>query len=120
MSKYSKANDGSKKTRDEAIKIARGTQKPGQTREQTKLITQGIQKGIEQFKKEQRKKDREESKKQKKSQKHTGGVDNIPDEQGNPSNREPSGPVLLWRLLPWVLLVVSWALFGGYVFLGIF
>ena len=46
-------------TRDEAMKIARGTQRPGQTKEQTKLIAQGIQKGIEQYKKQMSGKARE-------------------------------------------------------------
>ena len=32
------------------MKIARSTQRPGQTKEQTKLIAQGIQKGIDQYK----------------------------------------------------------------------
>ncbi|MCA2486923.1 MULTISPECIES: DUF2956 family protein, partial [Vibrio] len=33
-------------TQTEAMKIAKATQKPGQTKEQTKLIAQGIEKGI--------------------------------------------------------------------------
>ena len=45
MSKYSKKNRVSDKTKDDAVKIARGTQRSGQTKEQTKLIAQGIQKG---------------------------------------------------------------------------
>ena len=47
MAKYSKKHQLSEKSKDDAMKIARGTQKPGQTKEQTKLIAQGIQKGIE-------------------------------------------------------------------------
>ena len=46
MSKYSQKNSVSDKVKDDAMKIARGTQKPGQTKEQTKLIAEGIQKGI--------------------------------------------------------------------------
>lgn len=38
-------------TQTEAMKIAKATQKPGQTKEQTKLIAQGIEKGIAQYKK---------------------------------------------------------------------
>jgi len=38
------------------LKIARGTQRPAQTKEQTRLIAQGIQKGIELYKKQQKKK----------------------------------------------------------------
>jgi len=37
----------------EALQIARGTQRPGQHREQTRLIAQGIQKGTEHCKKQQ-------------------------------------------------------------------
>ena len=63
MSRYSKKNNVSEQTRDEALKIARGTQKPGQTKEQTKLIAQGIQKGIDHYKKQQKSRARELNKK---------------------------------------------------------
>ena len=43
-------NSVSEQTKEETLKIARGTQKPGQTKEQTKLIAQDIQKGIEHYK----------------------------------------------------------------------
>ena len=59
MAKYSKKHLLSEKSKDDAMKIARGTQKPGQTKEQTKLIAQGIQKGIEIYKKKQSEKTRE-------------------------------------------------------------
>lgn len=36
----------SEQTQQEALKIAKATQRPGQTKEQTKLITQGIEKGL--------------------------------------------------------------------------
>ena len=52
MSRYSKKQTASPETRNEAMKIARGNQRPGQTKEQTRLIAQGIQKGIEQYKKQ--------------------------------------------------------------------
>ncbi|MBT0328128.1 DUF2956 family protein, partial [Vibrio campbellii] len=44
----------SQETQTEAMKIAKSTQKPGQTKEQTKLIAQGIEKGIAQYKKQQK------------------------------------------------------------------
>ena len=59
MAKYSKKSQPSRQTKDEAMKIARGTQRPGQTKEQTKLIAQGIQKGIDLYKREQKAKARE-------------------------------------------------------------
>jgi len=36
----------SEQTQQEALAVARAIQKPGQTKEQTKLIAQGIEKGI--------------------------------------------------------------------------
>jgi hypothetical protein len=59
MAKYSKKHLLSEKSKDDVMKIARGTQKPGQTKEQTKLIAQGIQKCIEIYKKKQSEKTRE-------------------------------------------------------------
>ena len=44
MAKYDKI---SPETQQEAMKVARANQKPGQTKEQTQLIAQGIQKGID-------------------------------------------------------------------------
>ena len=67
MTKRSKKYQSSETTQDEAMQIARGTQRPGQTKEQTKLIAQGIQKGIEQYKKRQNAKARELDKKLKKA-----------------------------------------------------
>lgn len=46
----------SEQTQQEALKIAKATQRPGQTKEQTKLITQGIEKGIALYKKQQKEK----------------------------------------------------------------
>ena len=37
------ANSASEQTKIEAVKIAKGIQKPGQIKEQTKLISQGIE-----------------------------------------------------------------------------
>ncbi len=44
MSKPNQQTSPSPETQAEALNIARATQKPGQTKEQTKLIAQGIQK----------------------------------------------------------------------------
>ena len=56
----------SKQARAEALKIARGTQRPGQNKEQTKLIAQGIEKGITEFRKREKAKARERDKHRKK------------------------------------------------------
>ena len=47
---------------EEALQVARAIQKPGQTKEQTKLIAQGIAKGIELYKRQQSAKARERDK----------------------------------------------------------
>ncbi len=52
----------SQETQTEAMKIAKSTQKPGQTKEQTKLIAQGIEKGIAQYKKQQKERNRQADK----------------------------------------------------------
>ena len=57
----------SRQARAEAMKIARGTQRPGQKKEQTKLIAQGIEKGISEFRKREKAKARERDKHRKKA-----------------------------------------------------
>jgi hypothetical protein len=83
------------------MRIARGTQRPGQTKEQTKLIAQGIQKGIEQYKKRQSTKARELDKKLKKVNQQLASS-----EAHEVEVKE--SVVYRQHWLPWVLLVVSW------------
>lgn len=52
--------------KDEAEKIAKATQSPGQTKNETRRIAQGIAKGIEAYKKQEKAKTRERSKNDKK------------------------------------------------------
>ena len=52
----------SKQARAEALKIARGIQRPGQKKEQTRLIAKGIEKGITEFRKREKAKARERDK----------------------------------------------------------
>ena len=107
MSRYSKKPAPSPETREEAMKIAKGTQKPGQTREQTKLIAQGIQKGIDQYKKKQKAKTREIDKKLKAAK--TFNEEGI--------EVEPETRVIYRQhWLPWLLLVLSWAGAALYIF----
>jgi len=51
----------------EALRIARSTQVPGQTKEQTRLIAKGIEKGIALYKQQQNAKAREQDKARKKA-----------------------------------------------------
>lgn len=110
MSKYSKKNRVSDKTKDDAMKIARGTQRPGQTKEQTKLIAHGIQKGIDQYKKQQSVKARELDKRLKKS-----AVSSL---SNNSSTDKTLDPVVIKsNKLPWALLIISWLGFAAYIVL---
>ncbi len=113
MSRYSKQKKASEQTRSEAMAIARGTQKPGQTKEQTKLIAQGIEKGIELYKKQQKAKARELDKRLKNA-KSTAGLP----EQTETASTETAAPVSTpTSRLPWLLLGTSWALFALYLVL---
>tara|TARA_R110002167_G_scaffold328679_1_gene535096 strand:- start:713 stop:1027 length:315 start_codon:yes stop_codon:yes gene_type:complete len=93
----------------QAMKMAKGTQKVGQTKEQTKLIAQGIEKGIAEYKKQQGKKLREidKQRKQKAKLQQDGNTHTVE----HASNDNPVQP------LPWILLVLSWLGFVAYIFL---
>jgi hypothetical protein len=109
MAKYKKNQKPamSDETIQEAEAVAKATQRPGQTNEQTKLIAQGIQKGIEQYKKQQKGKARELDKKLKKASNKTTEPDQTVEVEEDVSHKA--------NLLPWILLVLSWAGFGAYM-----
>jgi len=88
-------------THDEAMRIARGRQRPGQTKEQTKLIAQGIQEGIKQYRKQQNARARELDKKLKKVKQQLA-----PPEVHEIEVQERV--VYRQHWLPWALLVLSW------------
>lgn len=100
MTKYKK-QAVSEKSQQEAEAITKGTQKPGQTKEQSKLIAQGIAKGIELYKKQQKAKLREKNKQAKKDLKEKTCETETTIEQ-SPAKRKA------FNILPWVLLVTSW------------
>ncbi len=115
MSKNHKLEKISPETQVEALKTAKAMQRPGQTKEQTKLIAQGIEKGIHHYKKQQKAKSRELNKKTQKtsSQKATLAEKSInkknnTSHQTTRSTRQPA--------LPWILLLLSWAGFATYIF----
>jgi hypothetical protein len=91
----------------EAMQIARGTQQPGQTKEQTRLIARGIQKGIEQYKKQQNARARELDKRLKKARQQSASPG---------TDRADVQEKLVYRQhwLPWVLLIVSWIGMAAY------
>ncbi|MCU7814339.1 MAG: DUF2956 domain-containing protein [Candidatus Thiodiazotropha sp. (ex Rostrolucina anterorostrata)] len=109
MVKYSKNQKPSDETTVEAMKIARATQRPGQTKEQTKLIANGIQKGIDQYKRQHKAKVREMNKRKRKSTPPSDQITMNQEIVASPTskgNREK---------LPWILLILSWALFAAYL-----
>ena len=94
----------SPETVEEALKVAKATVRPGQTKAQTKIIAQGIEKGIAEYKKREKAKARERDKERKK--KLNAVVDVVV--------AEPETVAMArWVVvLPWVLLVVSWVGFA--------
>lgn len=104
----------SPETQAEAMQIARATQKPGQTKEQTKLIAQGIQKGIELYKRQQKAKARERDKQRKKQLKEK--TTSNPTDPAQSEQTEVQTAASQSRL-PWILLLLSWAGFIGWHFI---
>lgn len=98
----------SPQTQEDAWTMAKATQRPGQSKAQTKLIAQGIEKGIDQYKKQQKAKAREKDKQRKKEDRQTApeGATHTPP-KSEVHSRTP------W--LPWTLLLITWAGIGLYV-----
>ena len=93
----------------QSMKMAKGTQKIGQTKEQTKLVAQGIEKGIAEYKKQQGKKLREIDKQRKQKIKLR--------ELDNTETQEEAKSHYPMHYLPWVLLGLSWLGFSAYIVL---
>lgn len=108
MAKYDKI---SPETQQEAMKIARANQKPGQTKEQTQLIAQGIQKGIDEYKKQMKARAREANRQKKQQAKaRQQQSENQLDEQDESLELVE---VTHQHPLPWALLVLSWLGFAA-------
>ncbi|WP_122034250.1 DUF2956 domain-containing protein [Aliivibrio sp. EL58] len=119
MTNNKKTNETvSVESQQEAMKIAKATQKPAQTKEQTKLIAQGIEKGITLYKKQQKERAREADKLKKKTQRQkqnnsaSATLEEKKIQQENITTETN-------KTLPWILLAVSWAGFIYYTVLGI-
>ena len=98
----------SPQTQEEALTIAKATQRPQQSKEQTKMIAQGIEKGIDQYKKQQKAKAREKDKQRKKQEHQTAA---------EIAEQNPAESEIRYRTpwLPWALLLFTWAGIGLYV-----
>ena len=108
MSHNTRKQATSPETEVEASRMAKGTQKPGQTKEQTRLIAKGIQKGIEQYKKQHKAKSRELDKRLKSSQKKSASTTSVGIE---------TQIVYRQHWLAWSLLAISWFGAGIYFYL---
>lgn len=103
----------SPETQAAAEQIAKGTQRPGQTKEQTRLIQQGIQKGIEEYKKQQRAKARAADKAKKQQQ---APLNNAAAPAPTPTEQAPPVPASkVSNTVAWWLLLLSWLGFGLYI-----
>ncbi|PMH41055.1 hypothetical protein BCU68_05070 [Vibrio sp. 10N.286.49.B3] len=102
-------------SQQEAMKVAKATQKPGQTKEQTRLIAQGIEKGIALYKKQHKEKQRQADKVRKKNIKQREKEPSIDVDEHNYTASE-SSPSKAY--LPWGLLVASWVGFVAYITLN--
>lgn len=107
MAKNKKYQQVSPQTQDDAVKAAKATQRPGQTKEQTKLIAQGIEKGIAHYKKQQKEKSRELNRRLHKASQ----VKVVPDIGSSKGNNEAD---CRQSVFPWLLLMVSWLGFVVY------
>jgi hypothetical protein len=111
MSRYSKKKTVSPETQSEAMQVAKATQRPGQTKEQTRLIAQGIQKGIDQYKKQHKAKARELDKRIKATQLKAASDAEVP-------IQIETQTVYKQHWLPWLLLILSWVAVVVYYFTG--
>ncbi|MGY0614035.1 DUF2956 domain-containing protein [Vibrio sp. FJH11] len=103
-------------TQNEAMNIARATQKPGQSEEQTKLIAQGIEKGIALYKKQQKERNRQADRARKKQiRDRQRQSDEMTEEETQASVESKSSNS---SALPWVLLVLSWIGFAAFILMG--
>ncbi|KXI28093.1 DUF2956 domain-containing protein [Paraglaciecola hydrolytica] len=91
----------------QALKIAKGRQKEGQTKEQTKLIALGIQKGVAEYKKQHNIKLRaiDKQRKQTLKQRQNDNSEVVEEELADT-------PI---NYLPWILLALSWIGFIAYI-----
>lgn len=102
----------------EAMRLARATQVPGQSKEQTQLIAHGIQKGIAEYKRSQKAKQRAAERAKKQLRRQNSRVTESPASEEDMSDEPVVQPsrVMLW--LPWGLLALTWCGIGISWWLG--
>jgi hypothetical protein len=108
-----KQKKDSRDIRAKAQKIANSIRTDGQSPAETKAITNGIQRGMEMFLRQQSEKARELDKKTKK-------VKQLANQLAQPkpdTQEETTAPIQKQISLPWILLGISWVLFGVFILL---
>ena len=109
-------------TQEEAMRMAKANQRPGQGKEQTKLIAKGIEKGIAEYKKQEKAKVRARNKTHHKAQKQSSlssapeWVDYSTEATGNDSNLVLLVSGLAFSLITMHYLV--WFFTGASLFLN--
>ncbi|EEY98672.1 hypothetical protein VOA_002496 [Vibrio sp. RC586] len=104
----------SEQTQQEALRIAKATQRPAQTKEQTKLIAQGIEKGIALYKKQQKEKHRQADKLRKKALKAKLSSTTEICVEEDYTSEFIDAPQANQTKIAWGLLVISWVGFIAY------
>jgi hypothetical protein len=92
-----------------AMEIAMGIQRPGQSKDETKLVARGIEKGIAQYKKRLGAKERELDKRLKQLERASSAALAAGDGDGALAH---GAQVVRYKQhwLPWVLLLATWLL----------
>ena|SRR5690554_6814321 len=107
MAKDKKA---SRELKNEAAKIIRAVNIQGESRSETQRLQAGVQRAIEYYLRQHSAKARELDKKTKKLHRLESVSDSAPELTTAPPNT-------VTTRLPWLLLMLSWALFIGYLLL---
>ena len=92
----------------EALALSKHVQKPGQTKEQTRLVAQGIAKGIELYKRQQSAKARERDKTRKKWLKARTSATEEHESRAQPLAPPPSSMAIKWLLIAFGVINLLW------------
>ena len=117
MAAKNRYQEPSPETVEQSLAMARATQRPGQTKEQTRLIAQGIQKGIEHYKKQQKAKARTLDKKLKKVSAQSNSRQDRSSENNNVPQQGGLKVIYKQARLPWILLLLTWSGVAAYFIL---
>ena len=96
----------------EAMRLARATQVPGQSKEQTQLIAHGIQKGLAEYKRSQTSRQRAADRAKKQLRRQNRRVTESPIDGGDTADEPQIPPGRAMRWLPWGLLALTWCGIG--------